>query len=219
MPASRYGNIGYRKRGKTGRDTSGAGMKYLIMVLVVAVVAPASAEIVTSSIADATPKRQGVLGELHIHVRDSPATASAHVDWVTATGLFENARALERQSKINDAIEVYRLLIKAHPGLPEPYNNLGLLHLLLGQYEMAESAFEDALRIQPDYSAAQESLGDVHARVALRAYGTAARLEPEIPFASEKFTRLAPILHAPNARASMSLSKPIAQSIDMVQSD
>lgn len=193
-------------------------MKYLMMGLLVAMAAAASAEDLVTAV-DATPKRQGALGKVHIHVRDSPATASANVDWPMATGLFDTARALERQDKINDAIEVYRLLTRAHPRLPEPYNNLGLLHLLLGQYEMAESAFADALRIQPDYSAAQENLGDVHAREALRAYGTAAVLEPGLPSAREKFTQLVPILRAAGAPASVRLSQPRAPLPGTPQSD
>ncbi|HOB95369.1 MAG TPA: tetratricopeptide repeat protein [Aquabacterium sp.] len=59
------------------------------------------------------------------------------------------------------------------PDLPEPYNNLAVLHAADGQLDQARGLLETALRLDPAYRVAHENLGDVFVRLAQRAYEAA----------------------------------------------
>jgi len=82
-----------------------------------------------------------------------------------------------------EAIMVFERLTQDHPDLPEPYNNLAVLHAARGQLDRARELLELALRHDPGYFAAHENLGDVFARLAQRAYekaGANPRAEPSL---------------------------------------
>ena len=61
-------------------------------------------------------------------------------------------------------------LTQDFPDLADPYNNLAVLHAAEGDLDEAQAALQQALRLQPDHAQAQENLGDVLLRLALRAY-------------------------------------------------
>ncbi|MGQ0749588.1 MAG: tetratricopeptide repeat protein [Betaproteobacteria bacterium] len=92
-------------------------------------------------------------------------------------GRFLKGVILSEQKKTNEAIKVYTDLTHDNPDLPEPYNNLAVLHASLGQYEPARLALEMAIRVKPDYAVAHENLGDIYARMAAQAYEKAAKLD------------------------------------------
>lgn len=75
-----------------------------------------------------------------------------------------------------EAVATFTQLTQDAPELPEPYNNLAVLHAAQGQYDRARSALEAALRTNPSYATAQENLGDVYARLAGDAYSQALQL-------------------------------------------
>ncbi|NRF69747.1 tetratricopeptide repeat protein [Aquincola sp. S2] len=82
-----------------------------------------------------------------------------------------------------EAITVFERLTQDHPDLPEPYNNLAVLHAARGQLDRARELLEQALRYDPTYFAALENLGDVFVRLAQRAYeqaGSNPRAEPSL---------------------------------------
>lgn len=67
------------------------------------------------------------------------------------------------------------------PELPDPLNNIALLHARAGRLEQALQALQDALRADPAHHAARVNLGHVHLALAVRAWETAAvsaALEP-----------------------------------------
>ena len=76
------------------------------------------------------------------------------------------------------AREVFERMTEDFPELPEPYNNLAVIHASLGQLERARTLLEAALAIRPDYATAHENLGDVHLQLSVDAYQRAARLQP-----------------------------------------
>lgn len=82
---------------------------------------------------------------------------------------------LARLDRRLDAIEVFERLVADFPELPEPYNNLAALHASAGDLDRARTALEQALRALPDYALARENLGDVHLRLAIRAWELARR--------------------------------------------
>ena len=74
-----------------------------------------------------------------------------------------------------DAIGVFERMVQDFPELPEPYNNLAVLHAGRGQLDRSRELLEAALRSDPNYRTAHQNLGDVFVRLALRAYEAAGR--------------------------------------------
>lgn len=68
------------------------------------------------------------------------------------------------------ALDIFTRLTQDFPDLADPYNNLAVLHAAAGELDEAKSDLEQALRLQPEHAQAQENLGDVLLRLALRAY-------------------------------------------------
>ncbi len=85
---------------------------------------------------------------------------------------------LIEKGKTEDAIVIFQALTEDAPDRPEPYNNLGLLYALQGQYEKAKNAVEMAIRIQPTYALAHENLGEIYAKMASKEYERALQLDP-----------------------------------------
>jgi len=94
-----------------------------------------------------------------------------------ARGRFLKAVILSEQKKTQEAIKLYTDITHDFPDLPEPYNNLAVLHAGVGQYEAARTALEMAIRVKPDYAVAYENLGDIYARMAAESYEKAAKLD------------------------------------------
>jgi Flp pilus assembly protein TadD len=96
---------------------------------------------------------------------------------------FLRAVMLSELHRTADAMEALNRLIEDFPDLPEPYNNLAVLHAAQGQIDRARELLESALRHDPAYYTAHENLGDVFVRLAQRAYERAAgsgRNEPSL---------------------------------------
>ncbi len=77
-----------------------------------------------------------------------------------------------------EAASTFTQLTIDYPELPEPYNNLAVIHAAQGEYDKARAALEAALRANPAYAAAQQNLGDVYLQLARQAYSQALQLEP-----------------------------------------
>ncbi len=71
-------------------------------------------------------------------------------------------------------MELFVAMTQQFPGLPEPYNNIALLHARAGRWEAAREALENALRNDPGHRVARENLGDVHLQLAIQAWEAAA---------------------------------------------
>ena len=102
---------------------------------------------------------------------------------------FVKANVLTAVGKADDAEALLLQLTRDYPELPEPWNNLAVLHANHGQLDKAEEALQTALRINPAYVTALENLGDVRVRQATEAYQRARQLDPSN-------ARLAPKLDA-----------------------
>ncbi|MFG6464619.1 tetratricopeptide repeat protein [Roseateles sp. DXS20W] len=74
------------------------------------------------------------------------------------------------------AVALFTRLTQDFPDLADPYNNLAVLHAAAGELDEAQAALQQALRLQPDHAQAQENLGDVLLRLALRAYQRAQKV-------------------------------------------
>jgi Flp pilus assembly protein TadD len=108
------------------------------------------------------------LGQLNIYVSNNPHDIQ---------GRFLLGITLSEVAQENSAIEVFTKLTEDFPEVPEPYNNLGVLHARQGNLEQARQALEMAIRANPSYAIAQENLGDIYARLASAQYHKAQALD------------------------------------------
>ncbi len=84
---------------------------------------------------------------------------------------------------------IFTRLTQEFPELPEPHNNLAVIHAAAGRYDDARTSLEAAIRANPAYAVAHENLGDVYARMAQRAWQRSQQIDTANP-------RLAPKLKA-----------------------
>ena len=94
-----------------------------------------------------------------------------------ARARFLKGLILTEQNKPADAIRLFTGLTEDFPELPDPYNNLAVLHASQGQYDKARAALEMAIRTHPSYATAHENLGDIYAKMASQAYDKALQLD------------------------------------------
>jgi Flp pilus assembly protein TadD len=94
-----------------------------------------------------------------------------------ARARFLKGRILTEQGRTAEALAVFTDLTSDYPELPEPYNNLAVLHASRGDYEQARAALEMAVRVNPRFAIAYENLGDVYARMAGQSYDKAHALD------------------------------------------
>jgi Tfp pilus assembly protein PilF len=86
--------------------------------------------------------------------------------------------ALMELRRDDDAMALFAQLGQEYPELPEPFNNIALLHVRAGQLEPARQALETALRNDPSHRVARLNLGEVHLMLAVQAWDRAAGLGP-----------------------------------------
>lgn len=91
---------------------------------------------------------------------------------------FLRALILSDQGKAAEAIAAFEALTQEFPELPEPYNNLAVLHAAQGRLEQARVLLVQALQAQPNYLTAQENLGDLYVALAADAYQRVLQLDP-----------------------------------------
>jgi tetratricopeptide (TPR) repeat protein len=140
-------------------------------------VAPVLALLVLSGALRAAPAQVDGLAAARAALRSGDlAAAAAAVDRHLADkpaderGRFLKGVILSEQGRTNEAFDVFFALTQDHPELAEPYNNIAVIYASRGEYDRARDALESAIRANPDYAVAYENLGDVHARLAVRAY-------------------------------------------------
>lgn len=76
------------------------------------------------------------------------------------------------------ALEVFSGMSQDFPELPEPFNNIALLQVRLGQPELARLALDTALRNDPGHRQARLNLAQVHLMLAAQALQLAATAAP-----------------------------------------
>lgn len=116
--------------------------------------------------------RQGrhdeAINRLDGHLRTSPDDSSAR---------FLKGVALAESGRRREAMDTFSALVRDFPELPEPHNNLAVLHAAAGDLEKARSHLLEAIRIHPSYATAHENLGDVYGKMAALSYSKAMALD------------------------------------------
>jgi len=92
---------------------------------------------------------------------------------------FLRAVILADLKKTPEAITAYESLTQEFPELPEPYNNLAVLHAAAGRYEVARSLLLRSIEAQGNYVTARDNLGDLYLAMAADAYTQALKLSPQ----------------------------------------
>ena len=105
-------------------------------------------------------------------------------------GRFLKGLILTEMGRSAEAMAVFGKLTEDFPELPEPYNNLAVLHAQQKQYDKARTALEMAIRTHPGYATAYENLGDVYAKLAGQAYEKALQLEASNKGARSKLSMI-----------------------------
>ena len=95
-----------------------------------------------------------------------------------AQNRFMHAVVLMEMRRDDEAFKSFTRLSQEYPELPEPFNNIALLHARAGQFELARQALEAALRNDPGHRAARANLGEVHLVLAVQAWDAAAGQGP-----------------------------------------
>ncbi len=83
---------------------------------------------------------------------------------------FLTAYALQMNGQPEAAIALYESLIADYPELPEPRNNLAMIHLAAGDYDRASRLLVDAINTHPSYATAYDNLSRIYKAIASEAY-------------------------------------------------
>ena len=83
---------------------------------------------------------------------------------------FLFAYANQMTARTDKAIELYQELIRKHPELPEPRNNLAMIYLGQGDYDRASQLLVDAINTHSSYATAYANLSRVYKGIASEAY-------------------------------------------------
>lgn len=94
---------------------------------------------------------------------------------------FLHGVALMDLQRNAEALAWFERMAQDHPELPDPYNNIALLHVRAGRLEPARQALETALRNDPSYRTARANLGLVHLMLAVQAFEQVAASGPVDP--------------------------------------
>lgn len=111
-----------------------------------------------------------------------------------------------------EAISVFSKITEDFPELPEPYNNLAVLHAAQNQFDKARAALEMAIRTNPSYATAHENLGDVYARLASQSYSKALQLDANNTAVQPKLALIRTLFNPdPKGQRTPSPATPAAQ--------
>jgi Flp pilus assembly protein TadD len=133
-------------------------------------------------------QRQYRRGELNVALTGIDAFLKK--DYANPRARFLRGLILTEQRKTDEAIEAFLGMTKEFPELPEPYNNLGVIYAGRGLYEDAREFLIAALRANPGDQIAQENLGDVYVRLAIKAYEQVQPVHPSSRNIKNKLTLL-----------------------------
>lgn len=83
---------------------------------------------------------------------------------------FLTAYAYQMNQQNRKAAEHYENLIRQHPDLPEPRNNLAIIYLSDGDYDKASSLLVNAINTHHSYATAYANLSSIYSGIASEAY-------------------------------------------------
>ena len=118
----------------------------------------------------------------------------ADADPRDAQARFLQGVVLMEMGRDDDAMALFSSLAQRYPELPDPMNNIALLHARAGRLDQALIALQAALRNDPGHRTARANLGHVHLMLAVQAWDQVAAsgsLEPTLQRKLEAARQLA----------------------------
>ncbi|MGD8999030.1 MAG: tetratricopeptide repeat protein [Granulosicoccaceae bacterium] len=99
-----------------------------------------------------------------------PALAALEKQPGSIAARFQRAWLLQQLGQPQQAIAAYEALVKDHPHLPGPWNNLAVLYAARGEHKKARAALLSAINTHPSYATAYKNLGSIYTKMAQSAY-------------------------------------------------
>jgi Tfp pilus assembly protein PilF len=84
--------------------------------------------------------------------------------------LFLTALAFQHNKQPEQALKYYEQLVQHNPDLPEPFNNMALIHIQQGHHDQAVDALIASLKTHPAYATAWKNLSNLYEGLASEAY-------------------------------------------------
>lgn len=140
--------------------------------------AAATAVAATSSPAAAVAEIQRRLGSGQAQAALELAERTAAAEPRLAAPRFLQGVALMDLQRDDEALALFTAFSQDWPELPDPLNNIALLHARAGRLDAALGALQAALRADPAHRAARLNLAEVHLALAVRAWDEAAAAAP-----------------------------------------
>jgi len=113
---------------------------------------------------------------------------------------FLKGLVLTRMNRLDQAADIFQRITEEHPELPEPFNNLAVVHAARGDFEAAQKALQMAINTHPSYATAHENLGDIYAKMASQAYNHALQLDEANSSAKAKLALIDDLFPLPESR-------------------
>lgn len=131
--------------------------------------------------------------------------AQAHAADGAAAGVDAELRFLRGVALMDlrrdaEALAWFERMTQDLPELPDPFNNIALLHVRGGRLEPARQALETALRNDPSFRVARANLGLVHLMLAVQAWDQVAASGPVDPQLARRLEGARALLSSPPPR-------------------
>jgi tetratricopeptide (TPR) repeat protein len=108
--------------------------------------------------------------------------------------LFLRGVALMDLGRDAEALAHFERMSQAYPELPDPWNNIALLHVRAGRLDQARQALEFALRNDPGHRTARANIGLVHLMLAAQAWEMLAASGPIEPLVARRLEAVRALL-------------------------
>ncbi len=102
------------------------------------------------------------------------AEAAAVANPRDAQARFLQGVVLMDMGRDDAALALFTALSQQYPELPDPFNNIALLHARAGRLELARQALDTALRNDPTHTTARANLGQIYLMLAVQTWEQAA---------------------------------------------
>jgi len=122
---------------------------------------------------------------------------------------FLKGLILIRLNRLEQAVDVFTGITESHPELPEPYNNLAVIHAAMGDLDEARQALQQAINTHPSYATAHENIGDIYAKLASQAYNQALQLDQANATAKAKLSLIKDLFSVPEPERETALAEAI----------
>lgn len=103
---------------------------------------------------------------------------------------FQRGVLLVKLGQTDAALQVFNELAREFPQLPEPHNNLAVIHAQRGDYEQARQALLAAQKARPNFGPARANLADVYSALAISEYAKAQALDTDNEVLARKLKTL-----------------------------